>query len=204
MASILAASTTGIIVAAGPGDDVILRNIDLIGEACNSIAGVRVTSARSVTLDHLRITGFPLGINALTTTPSSTLSITNSTIADSCTTGMNLAPTGAGSVTTVLAQSRVSSGGTGIKTAPNATFWAATSSIDSNRVAVDTSAGGTARVSCGVTCRGTRPTAPSPAPVQHRNCGQLGGRTGTAGPRRPAPPQGPGLPAPGSLESATT
>lgn len=57
IASALAAGTNGIVINAGANDNVVLRNIDING-AGTGFDGVRILSAKSVTLDGVNIQQF--------------------------------------------------------------------------------------------------------------------------------------------------
>src|SRR4051794_15937188 len=60
-ASTLAPTQNGIIINAGAGDTVVLRNLYLQG-AGSGLVGVKVLAAASVLIDNLRIAGFATGV----------------------------------------------------------------------------------------------------------------------------------------------
>jgi len=57
LAGVLVSGTSGIIVNAGPGDVVILRNLDINGVG-NGVNGVLVLAAGDVRIEHCKIYGF--------------------------------------------------------------------------------------------------------------------------------------------------
>jgi hypothetical protein len=57
MGSIIGSLTTGILVNAGAGDEVTIRNLGLFGVG-NGLNGIRIVSAQAVHVDHVVISGF--------------------------------------------------------------------------------------------------------------------------------------------------
>ncbi len=60
IAGVLAASVNGIVINAGTGDTVALRNLDING-AGTGLIGINVLAAKSVHIDHCQIYGFRSG-----------------------------------------------------------------------------------------------------------------------------------------------
>lgn len=56
VASVIAAGTTGILINAGTNDVIIIRNVQVMGTG-TGVSGVKVTSAKAVVLDNMRING---------------------------------------------------------------------------------------------------------------------------------------------------
>jgi hypothetical protein len=69
VASILVSGTNGIIVAAGIGDVVTIRNISIQGIAGQGLNGIQLNSAGALHIEHCKIEGF--GGNGIAITPTS-------------------------------------------------------------------------------------------------------------------------------------
>ena len=96
IASVLVSGTNGIVVAAGPTDQVTLRNLQFNGLSGQGLNGVSFVSGGSLRLEHVNIFGFGLtggsGVSDTNSGPSS-LVISDSTIADNTADGVLIDPT---------------------------------------------------------------------------------------------------------------
>jgi hypothetical protein len=94
VASVLAAGTNGINVAAGPTDIVTLRNIQLNG-AGTGLIGISYTSGLGLIVEHCNISGFQSGTGTginVTTAASANLTVHDTYITHNIN-GVHLAPT---------------------------------------------------------------------------------------------------------------
>jgi len=98
LASILAATTNGVIINAAAGKDVILRNISINGVAGSTVPGlngIRFIAGGSLTLQNVNIYGFSQScIDIAFTVGSAVTNITDSNISN-CATGINVSNTAA-------------------------------------------------------------------------------------------------------------
>jgi hypothetical protein len=125
-AGVLVSGTNGLVVVAGPADQVFLDGLDIegLGAPGNSpsLSGLNVISAGKVTLRNSIIRGFGTsGINGAPTGSNGFhLDVINCVIADNQGSGISLAPSGSGPVRLLLTDTRVS-GNTGDGVVANAT-----------------------------------------------------------------------------------
>lgn len=83
---ILVSGTNAINVAAGLGDNVVLRGLDINGIGGSGIAGINITSAGNVVIENSLIYGFQnQGINVQPGTQSVRVLISNTTITNNAT-----------------------------------------------------------------------------------------------------------------------
>jgi hypothetical protein len=93
LAGILSAGANGVIVNAGVNDRVVLRNLSING-AGTGINGVRFLAGKSLTLDHVNISGFTSrGIDVALTSAGSNLFVSDSNITN-VPTGVRVTTTG--------------------------------------------------------------------------------------------------------------
>jgi hypothetical protein len=111
IAGVLAAQTNGIIVNAGANDNVILRNLDIHG-AGNGFDGIRILSAKSVTIENCRIQAFTSqGIEILPSVNNVKVHVKNSTIRNNTSHGILVLPTGAATVQLTVSDSQITGNG---------------------------------------------------------------------------------------------
>jgi hypothetical protein len=120
IAGVLAANTNGIIVNAGANDHVILRNLDIHGSG-SGFDGIRILSAKSVTIDNCRIQAFTSqGIEILPTVNPVKVYIRDTQIRNNSSHGILVLPTAPATVQLTIAESQiVSNGSNGIDVAAN-------------------------------------------------------------------------------------
>jgi hypothetical protein len=194
----LVAGTNAIIVNAAPGDDVVLRGLDIFnaGGACSgSTSAVRVLNAGSVRVEDSSIHGFPNGVDAVSNGAGTTSVLVNRVdFNNNCGTAVNAAPTGAAAVKLGVRDSTISQSATAIRAADRAQAWVTGTTIFDNALAFQAIGSGAIesygdnRV-FGNTDNGT--------PTSTNSVGSAGppGPAGPAGPQGPAGPAGPqGLP----------
>jgi hypothetical protein len=143
VASTLVAGTNGIVVAAGPTDVVIIRNIRINGllqTAGPGLNGINFTSGRVLSVENCSIFGFSqAGIN-VATSANATLNVTNSNITNTAN-GVNLAPS-AGTVVSEVDHTTIQKlTGNGI-TATGSVFATVTNSNVLNAAGIGVNAGG--------------------------------------------------------------
>jgi hypothetical protein len=124
-ASILTNGTAGVIVNAGAGDDVIIRNISFIGGAqcdgtqvAGSVHGIRYLAGRSLHLQNVDISQYPNAGVGLEPSPSVTYPVgvflQGVTSRNNCGAGLKSAA-GTGSVTTTISNSHFDHNQNGIR-----------------------------------------------------------------------------------------
>lgn len=111
LASILNASTNGVVVNAGVNDKVVLRNLTING-AGTGLNGVRFLAGGSLMVDNVRISNnngaSPNGIGiAFLPSGTSRLTVVNSVIANNGTGGILVAPGAAGSAWASVSYSQI-------------------------------------------------------------------------------------------------
>jgi hypothetical protein len=139
VASVLVAGTNGFVVAAGPTDRVIIRNLRFqgLGPGGNAgLNGIRVLSAGSVEIENVDISGFSQnGIDIAPTAADSVL-IDNSRITENTNGVLNEANDPSGNAWTTITNSDIShNSGNGVQTGTGGNAIDATSLI--NNVIVD-------------------------------------------------------------------
>jgi hypothetical protein len=161
VASVLVSGTNGIVVAAGPSDVVILRNLRING-VNTGLNGIRYISGRMLSVENTTIFGFTQAGISGATGAAAILNVTGSNITNTAD-GINLAPTAAslaseishtviqkqtgngivatGSVFATVTNSNVSNaGGSGVRSATSAIVNVDSSSVSSNNLGFSTSA----------------------------------------------------------------
>ena len=88
--SVLVSGTSGIVVAAGANDDVILRNLSINGISAGT-NGVSFTSGKTLRIQNLKIDRFSQACISITTSSIATVEIID-TIASNCVTGLSVFP----------------------------------------------------------------------------------------------------------------
>jgi hypothetical protein len=119
LAGILAASTNGIVVNAGPNDVVIIRNVSINGST-NGLNGVRFLAGKELHLERVQIYGFtqngvdfqPSGTSALFVKDSVITKVTSATLDQA---GVLLKPGASGKASVVIDGSRIEGNRIGIK-----------------------------------------------------------------------------------------
>ncbi|WP_266182367.1 right-handed parallel beta-helix repeat-containing protein [Dyella humicola] len=115
LASILVAGTNGIVIAAGPTDTVILRNLEFHGSG-SGLSGVLIQSAGKVIIDHCTFQGFTAdNVEIAVTSP------TYVTVLDSVMTGGAIgvsidSTSGPGPVVALLKNVTIQGAGVGVQT----------------------------------------------------------------------------------------
>jgi hypothetical protein len=135
-------SGAGIVINAGPHDDVVLRDLELDGVGCTGTTGIRILGGRSLTLDHVHINGFGTAISyeGTTATPF-TLTASSLDIGGTCDTGLQL-PSGASHpVQVTLVDTIIATSGTGVEAGPGAEVWATRTTIALNAIGLAGSGG---------------------------------------------------------------
>lgn len=131
MGSILAASTTGIIINAAATDVITIRGISING-FCTGIRGMNILSAKTVNVEDVVIFRFVNEGIRVSTTNALNLNITNSVIRDNVGEGISLTST-ASTVKATLDRSRVSGNGSnGVRVLAGARFVARNSVFSHN------------------------------------------------------------------------
>lgn len=153
-ASILNASTNGIIVNAAPDDDVILRNLSIQGSqliappACRwtGLSAIRLLAARTLRVENVAINNQNLGVEVVAsgTDPDIFLDVTlkNLSISNTCTAGVKAAPTAGHPVRMAIEDSTISNANTALRLEAGSETWMKSSSLFLNNLGIDTSAGG--------------------------------------------------------------
>jgi Periplasmic copper-binding protein (NosD) len=196
---LLNASTNGVNVSAGAGDDVVLRGLDINGASQGGSAncsygglnGIRVLGAGSVRIEDSTISRTRNAGIALTADNTNLSVFVNRVdIDNSCEHGINAAPAAGRTVDVMVRDSTITNAGTGVRATAGAHAWLSGTSIFGNALGVDPaggvidSLGGNSIVGNVVDGTPTH-TLPDGAP----------GPQGPAGPQGGAGPQGPAGPA---------
>jgi hypothetical protein len=195
LGGVLNAGTNGIIVNAGPTDDVVLRGLDIDGfasaAACGyaGLSGIRVLSARSVTIADSQISEQQKAIDIAPTSPVKVL-VNRVDLTNNCTNGIVSVPTGAGSADMTIRDSTISNSGTALSVSSNARAWLSGSTIFGNALGLQALGTGAindfgdnqlmANTADGSATADVAPNHIAPAP----------GAAGPAGPPGPAGKQG--------------
>jgi hypothetical protein len=98
LASVLVAGTNGFVVAAGPSDIVIIRNIEINGivqTGSGGINGIRFISGGALHVENVKIYGFTQQGIEFTSSANGNLFVTNTTIRDCVGGGIWVHPVGA-------------------------------------------------------------------------------------------------------------
>jgi hypothetical protein len=142
--STLVAGTNGIIVNPGADDDVILRNMNIVGTgqvgACpwTGLSGVQILGGRTVRVDNVEINNFQNGVNILATNTNTDIhqdvTLNDLRVSNNCTAGINAVPTTGHSVRLAVTDSVISNSNVGLIVAPGAEAWVLGSSISLNNV----------------------------------------------------------------------
>jgi hypothetical protein len=160
VASVLVSGTNGIIVAAGPSDVVILRNLRINGVG-TGLNGIRYISGRMLSVENTTIFGFTQAGISGATGAASILNVTGSNITNTAD-GINLTPTAGSLVSeisrtviqkqtgngivatgsvfaTVTNSNVVNAAGSGVRSATSAIVSVDSSSVSSNNLGFSTS-----------------------------------------------------------------
>jgi hypothetical protein len=151
-ASALSAGTNGIVIAAGAGDDVTLRNLVVSGagtttSGCRYTSGVRgivVRSAHTVHLDHVRVQQYINGGLRIENTANAVAVDANTlTVRNICGPGIDVAPSGTGTASVALRDASVSRATTGVSVTSGGAVSLLDSTIFGNDTGVLTTGTGT-------------------------------------------------------------
>lgn len=151
-ASILNSGSNGVNVSAGADDDVILRNLSIIGSgavaACpwTGLSGIRVNSARTLRVENVTINNQLIGIEILATGTNPDiffdLLLNNVNISNTCSFGIKSAPAAGHPVRLAVNDSTISNANVAFRAEAGTEAWVTGSNIFLNNVGLDTSAGG--------------------------------------------------------------
>lgn len=147
---ILNPATNGITVNVPANEDVILRGLDIVGAktfpvpatgcANQGINGIRILSARSVTIENTTIT--EQSNSAIEIIPGATTNpkvfVNGVTMRNNCINGINVAPGALNSASVAITDSTIFTSGTGVRIADRAHAWLASSTVFGNNVGVAT------------------------------------------------------------------
>lgn len=178
LSSILDTGVNGVIVNAATTDDVVLRGFTIQGGvagACPSTAidGVKVMSARSVSIEHVSIADQQVAVDLIPAVASVDVFLDGVTINNNCTAGIHAAPTGTGKLKGFIRNSTITGSGIGVDASGSANFWLSGNTIFGNTVGVQAASGAVLNdqgsnqiVGNGTDGSLTSPTAtPTPAPA---------------------------------------
>ena len=133
LAGILNASTNGVVINGLTSDNIVLRNIS-INAPNTGISGVKVLSAKTVTIENCTIAGQSVGVEVLTTN-SVNVALINTTIKNCITAGLRV-DTSAGIARATVRNSVFTNCGTGIVARRNSRVAMEESTIAFNAVGV--------------------------------------------------------------------
>ncbi len=114
LASILSASTNGIVVKAGPSDSVIIRGITING-AGSGVNGIRFLTGGRLHLENVKMSGFTTCGISFEPSAVSQLSVLNTTVQKAAYAGIIVRPTGAGSARAVIENSSSAGNAVGVR-----------------------------------------------------------------------------------------
>jgi Periplasmic copper-binding protein (NosD) len=147
---VLNASTNGVNVSAGAGDDVVLRGLDINGASQGGSAdcsygglnGIKVLGAGSVRIEDTTISRTRNAGIALTADNTNLSVFVNRVeIDNSCEHGINAAPVAGRTVDVMVRDSTITNAGTGVRAAAGAHAWLSGTSIFGNALGVDPAGG---------------------------------------------------------------
>jgi Right handed beta helix region len=136
---------TGVLVDSGPGANVILRDLTIIGApGCSGAgagSGIDVLSGGNLHLEDVQVSGFPG--SGLKVEPNASMSVTarDSTFYDNCTTGVSVQPS-SGSVDLTTGGVRVLDDPTGVLAGARAVVRLGATTVSGSLTALSTSGGG--------------------------------------------------------------
>ena len=141
---VLNSLSNGIIVNAGPNDDVVLRGLDIQGAgggtatcSYNGMNGVNILAARTVRIDNTTIREQATGVRIVPGTGNVDVFLNRVDIANNCTAGVNAQP-GAGRTANVGVRGvTITNSGTALRAADGAHMWVEGSTIFDNALAFD-------------------------------------------------------------------
>src|SRR5712692_1883549 len=145
LASILASTTNGIIVNAGSGDTIIIRDISING-ATSGINGIRFLAGKTLMVDHCWIYGFSgSGANSngidVALTNSGNLKVIDTVIENISGPGIHMTTT-AGQVVATIEHDRIMNCGNGIEAVDNVRAAITNSTLTHDNIAILTSGTG--------------------------------------------------------------
>lgn len=151
-ASILNASTNGVIVNAGADDDVILRNLTIMGSGVvatcpwSGLSGIKVYAARTLRVENVTINNQSIGVEVLATGTNPDLFfdllLNNVNISNACLYGVKSAPAAGHPVRLVMNNGTISNANTAFRAEIGTEAWVTDSNFFLNNLGLDTSAGG--------------------------------------------------------------
>lgn len=153
-ASILNASTNGIVINAAPDDDVILRNLSIQASqliappACRwtGLSAIRLLAARTLRVENVTINNQNVGVDVVASgsNPDIFLDVLlkNVSISNTCTAGVKAAPAAGHPVRMAIEASTISNANTALRLEAGSETWMKSSSLFLNNLGIDTSAGG--------------------------------------------------------------
>lgn len=153
-ASILNASTNGIVINAAPDDDVILRNLSIQASqliappACRwtGLSAIRLLAARTLRVENVTINNQNVGVDVVASgsNPDIFLDVLlkNVSISNTCTAGVKAAPAAGHPVRMAIEDSTISNANTALRLEAGSETWMKSSSLFLNNLGIDTSAGG--------------------------------------------------------------
>ncbi|MBI4897459.1 MAG: hypothetical protein HY827_03730 [Actinobacteria bacterium] len=150
--SILNSGANGVIVNAGADDDVILRNLEIVGSgvaaACpwTGLSGIRVLAARTLRVENVTINNQSIGVEVVAsgTNPDIFFDIllNNVNISNTCNYGIKSVPAAGHPVRMALNNNTISNANTAFHAAAGTEAWVTGSNFFLNNLGLDTSEGG--------------------------------------------------------------
>ncbi len=192
LATILNSSTNGIVINAGANDDIVIRDIALHGAGsaanpCTGTNGIKILSARTVTIQDVTIDGNSLA--AIEVAPASnpvTVVLDNVRVQENCTHGVNVAPVAGQPANVLVRDTTITHSGIGLRVLAGGKATVSDSAIYGNTTGILTEGGGIVDLSFSSLVRGnaTDGTATSMfGPVGPTGPAGAAGAPGAAGPQ---------------------
>ncbi len=139
---ILVSGTNGVVVNAGPTDDVILRGLDFFGVG-TGLDGVRVVSARSVSIEDSTFARFSgSAVNVIPSAVNTRVFIDNVQIRNMTGNGVSVAPSGGRTPKVVVNRTRIVNVSTALKVGMGGTAYLFDSTLTHSAIGLEVLLGG--------------------------------------------------------------